>query len=372
MMQKQRKFWWLAGILVVLLACTAPSTAKPDESTMPADVAVGTQRPPGPTPAAGEVTPHPPAASAPSQWRFPGSNSTAFRSFRSHMVYTVTLPDEGKQYTLLDMQAEVIPGRATHEVLRQQEDQTPVEIIQIGNQAWMRLGDEPWMMVSSDQIAQAVAAPQDFVHIWQQSKDWQCVGKETASGQEVWHYTLDFSDASRLGNAADWFYSAAASVEALKGASFAVNQAKADVYVLPDGTLLKVYYLIAGEAHTADGQTRAVEMHSAYEIFDVNADIQITPPAEAAHLTEAPFPLPENATAMGGTEGMQVFTIPNTTVSDVIAFLEAHLPEQGFTMSNKMGDASSGYMLIVEGHGATYAVTVAPEGTGVTISIIGK
>jgi len=361
--------WWLVLMLAVLLACALP--AKTSSNDNPAgEVSPQPERPAAATPMAGSTL-APPAESNPAAWRFPGEDAEAVRTFRSRMRYTVALPDVGKQYTLMEMRAEVISGQAEHAIIMQQEGKAQVEIVQIGNQAWMRSGDGPWLMVTSDQIARVLSSSDDFLQRWGNAEDWQYAGAEQVDGKAVYHYTLDFSAALPQVNADDWFYSAESSVPVLQGASFAAKTAQADAYVFKDGTLFKIFYVIGGEAKLADGSTQAVEMHSAYEIADINADIQITPPAEAASLTEAPFPLPENAVAAGGMPGVQMFTVPDTAVADVLAFLETHLPGAGFTVSSKMGSAANGYMLTVEGNGATYAVTISPAGADVAISIMG-
>ena len=359
---------WLVVILGILVACALPSADSSERATDSAPQQ--TQRPAGPTSVAGS-TAAPPAESAPASWRFPGEDATAFRTFRSHMRYTVALPDAGKQYTLMDMQTEVVTGQAEHMVISQLEGETQVEIILIGDKTWLRSAGSPWMMMTSDQIAQTIASPNDFMQYWGDAEDWQYAGAEQADGKVVRHYTLEVSAPLSQVNADDWFYSAAANVSALQGASFSVETAQADAYVLDDGTLVKIFYVISGKARLTDGSDQRVEVHGAYEITDVDTEIQITPPVEAADLAEAPFPLPENAGVAGGMPGVQVFTVPDTTVDDVLAFLEAHLSEAGFTMSSKMGNAASGYMLTVEGNGAKYAVTVSPADGDVTISIMG-
>ncbi len=375
MFQHRANFWVLLGlVLLALVACAAPALNAPAPTAVATPIPAEQQRPPAPTtpPNAAASTAQPPAASNPAAWVFPSKDTAAFRTFRSRLVYAVALPDEGKQYTLMRMDAEVVAGEAEHDVLTQQDDTAEqIELIQVGENAWMRSAGSPWIMVSSDQIKQALSQPEDFVDDWKDMEGWEYVGAEQAEGQDVLHYTLNLSAYLQQADAEDWFYSAAANVPELQGATFALEDAKVDVYTLPDGMIFKTFYTFTGQATLPDGNTTKVEIHSTYEIFDINADIQITPPAEAGGLSEAPFTLPEGAKAIGGMQGIQMFQVPNTTVDAVITFLETNLPNEGFTVSGKMGDATNGYMLTVSGNGETFAVTVSPEGGDVVISIMG-
>ncbi len=312
----------------------------------------------------------PAAAVSPSAWKFPNRDNTSFRTYRAHLLFTVALPDDGQQYPVMEMQDEVVTGQAEHMLISEQDSGVEMEIIVIGDKAWMRSAGGNWLLIGSDQVEQIVTSPESYLPDFTDAH-WENAGTVTADGLQLYHYVLDLTQYIEQAEASNWFYTASSVVPELAGATYAIDEGKSEVYVLPGGLIFKSFYTLAGTATLADGSTKKVQMHNVFEITDVNADIQITPPPKSEGASaEAPFPLPPNATVVASTQGMQIFSVPGATLDEVMAFFDENLPAAGFTITNKFGSAESGYTMTISGNGKTYTTIVAADEGAVSISIM--
>lgn len=357
---------FLGLALLLLVACALPGLGSP--TAAPPTASAGQ---PSPAVDNGAATTPQTMAVSPSAWKFPNRDNTSFRTYRTHLLFTVALPDDGQQYPVMEVRDEVVSGQAEHMVLSGQGDGGPMEVIVVGDKAWMRSGDGNWLLLGGDQVEQIVAAPETYLPDFADAH-WENAGTVTLEGLSLSHYVLDLTEYIAQAEANNWFYTASSVVAALAGATYTIDEGKSEVYVLPDGLIFKAFYTLTGTATLPDGSTKKVQMHNIFEITDVNADFQITPPPESEGASvNAPFPLPPNATVVAGMQSMQIFSVPGATLDEVMAFLEENLPVAGFTITGKLGSTDTGYTLTISGNGKTYTAIVAAEGGSVSISIMG-
>ena len=154
--------------------------------------------------------------------------------------------------------------------------------------------------------------------------------------------------------------------QGLDDMQFDPKKVTVDAIVLQSGLVVK--QVMRGEGQlTRNAQTAPATVTWQMVLNDVNADLNVPLPAELENQVSganAPLPLPDSAQLNMSASGASIYTIPNTTVDDVLAFWQ----EQGLTIASKMGDAQNGMVVDVKkADGTQVKVLLSVDGKDVSV-----
>jgi hypothetical protein len=179
-----------------------------------------------------------------------------------------------------------------------------IEMIQVGETSWMRMGEE-WMQTSSDQATsfeQGMPYSADSFTSVAEDKDYEFVGKEEINGVQTRHYRLSLVS------------------RALTGLAFGnLDSGDIEVWVADESDLPKfpVRFTLEAEGELQEGKQGKLTFSQ--EIYDVNADFTIEPPAEAAETL-----LPEGVSAYpGATDTISMGSMYSFNSADDVATVAA-------------------------------------------------
>lgn len=218
------------------------------------------------------------------------------------------------------------------------EEVENMEMISIGDTAYMRVGGEDWFSIQSEdtsveEIGQ-IWAPEDFLG----GGDAEYLGIETINGVETKHYR----------------YKESAFVP---GAGFtAIDKAEGEVWV---STKHNVYVraIMHIEGHDADGVKGTFDMESNLEA--INEPITISAPEGVAKPgLPDDIPLMEGATEVSAFGQMVSFTVEKP-VSDVAAYYKEAMKDNGWTMGESIIEEMQNYTK--DGRTATIMISQAEE-----------
>jgi hypothetical protein len=237
----------------------APTAAPTSEPATAAAAPLPTKEPPPP------LTEVPPLLEEaftfdPDAWQ---ASLTTLNSFRQKVTLDFTDGSGAHSRAVYDGEATTDPT-ALHSTLRVEGEaasQLPtnqVELIWIGDQAWIRVGRTPWVPVSVSAIegeyaGQAVGVG-DLLPFVQQASRVQ--PNETVNGIECEHYTYD------LGN-----------LETEAG----MTSAQGDIWVAEDGGYV-VRLTMSGQGTYYGTYGSSGTLQLVYDLFDVNTPLTIKPP----------------------------------------------------------------------------------------------
>jgi hypothetical protein len=179
-----------------------------------------------------------------------------------------------------------------------------VEMIQIGDKQYMKIGDQCLQSSQADQAPlQNSINPNELFGALRGEK---VLGKETINGMPATHYLVNESGAGVMGYV----------------------QSKSEAWVADDGQyVVKAVFEATGKDNFFGNSQAEGTIRWTYELSDINASIRIEAPADCGLSEDIPLP-PDAAdqVSMGDT------TIFNTSQSlkDVIAFYEKELEDRGW------------------------------------------
>ncbi len=204
-------------------------------------------------------------------------------SYRS--TFTMRTDMEDGTITEITFEHEATRDPAASRVVMKNTDNgtaSEIEMIQVGDTSWMRMGEE-WMQTSSDSATsfeQGMPYSADTFTSVAEDKDYEFVGKEEVNGVQTRHYRLSLVS------------------RALTALAFGdIDSGNIEVWVADESDLPKfpVRFTLEAEGELQEGKQGT--MTFSQEIYDVNADFTIEPPAEAAAglLPEGVSPYPNAA-----------------------------------------------------------------------------
>lgn len=194
-----------------------------------------------------------------------------------------------------------------------------VEMIQVGETSWMRMGGE-WMQTTTDDTAsfeQGMPYSADTFTSAAEDKDYDFVGKEEVNGVQTRHYRLSLVS------------------RALAALAFGdIDSGSIEVWVADESDLPKfpVRFTLEAEGELQEGKRGTLTFSQ--EIYDVNTDFTIEPPAEAAETL-----LPEGVSAYPGAtdtismESMYSFNSADD-VATVAAFYQSAFEAAGWSQTD--------------------------------------
>ena len=184
-----------------------------------------------------------------------------------------------------------------------------VEMIQIGDQQYMKLNGQCLQVGQADQSPlQNALSPNE---LFGSLRGERVLGRETINGVPTTHYLVNDGGASALG----------------------YIQSKSEVWVADDGQyVVKAIFEATGkDAFFGNSQTEGT-IRWTYELSNINAPITIEAPADCGLSEDIPvLPDATDQISMGNT------TIYNTSRSlkDVIAFFEKELEDRGWVKADE-------------------------------------
>lgn len=227
------------------------------------------------------------------------------------------------------------------------EDGEPlaIEMIQIGNAAYMDFGTGEWMATTSDEASMTdmgyLTDPADYV-----TEDAENLGVETVNGRSARHYRTTDSWEMALGMAD-------------------LEEGQADWWVDEEEDLL-VKMEITWTGTDDDGNHGTFFMTS--DLLEVNEPIEITAPeGVAAPGLPEDIPMMDGATDFAAFGTMATFTVEGA-VDDVVAYYESALADNGWTYAEDRSFAPTMLTFTKGSRSATVMVSDNEDGTvGVTI-----
>ncbi|MCR4407853.1 MAG: hypothetical protein NUW24_13205 [Anaerolineae bacterium] len=294
------------------VATTAPSGEKPVATTAPSgEKPVATQAPTGEEPGEEEIT------------YTPVEQLDWLNSYRTRVLFKWETLDEPKEESSMDMVSEYVKEpSARHFIINStgtsESDTGTIEYIQIGNQVWMKMGtgeEAGWMQTSSEEEEAAFGeglfdfAGENFVGELEGAR--RVLPDEEVNGVLCRHYTFD---ETMLMGAASWGE---------------LTKANGEVWLsAADGFTVKYTFNAEGQDLMGTTEDRPGRLTMEYEMYDINADIVIEPPAGVGLPEDIPLMADAKVDAvMGGL----IMCSTTSSVEDVVAFYQAEMPANGWT-----------------------------------------
>ena len=255
-------------------------------------------------------------------------------SYRSRIMIKWETLDEPKEEGSIEMLSEFVRDPAAQRIVMNSTGTGEnaigsVEYIQIGDTAWMNMGEESgWMQVSAEESEMVFGqgffdfAEEDFLNEIEGARR---VGDETVNGIPCRHYVFD--ETSLFAGA--W------------GAWGELDKVNGEVWIsAKDGFTVKYTLDAEGKGLMGEGE-RSEHLSVVFEVYDINANIVIEPPSDAETGMPEDIPLMPDAKVDMAMGGMMMYTTASS-VEDVVAFYEAQMPTNGWTQDPDAGFSMEG------------------------------
>ena len=238
-----------------------------------------------------------------------------------------------------------------------------VELIQVEDQMWVRVGDQ-WLLAAQQEPP---SVDQDLESVLQITAlgDLEPQERVTVNGFETVRYHTEWNAAVIDEPATFGFLdSFLAAFGAREDVDIQPEQVVLDIFATDDDLIVKAVYQIQHHVTQNDQSATLVE-EIVFEVQSINTGITIEPPADAA-ATTLDIPLPEGATLQSMFAGTYVYVVPGATLDDVVAFYDEALPQNGFTITQRVVMSGQGGLLQAEKEGRVYQVVIGADAEGQT------
>lgn len=306
----------IAALLMLSLGCSlfgGKATEEPPSSAPTAAVVEKTTE----APAAGEDKPvaneNEPADDEDAPLNFDANALEGLSSYRMDMTWSFTNADGSVEEFNIQEEATRSPAAQRYTM---QSGGESIEFIQIEQTQWMRFGEE-WMQTTASEGEAMGGFGEFFVQPEEMfsgvdTNAYKYMGKDDVNSLNTRHYQLKDS-ATNL---------------ALAFNATEVEEGTIDVWIVDERDLPKFvarYEVSATGTFQEEGTGTLI---LSWNIYDVNAEITIEPPADVATLPEGLEPCPDAADVMVmGT--MSIFTCP-APVADTVTFYTEMLENSGW------------------------------------------
>lgn len=364
----------MAMLALVLLAGCGGKTATPAGETPAAQATAGapsaTKAPaqPSPTPVPPTDTPAPtqPTAAAETPQAIEDVSKLPWlKSYRMRL----TIETSGEAYAeeagnTLEMIGEFVKEPpAMRYVITGSTPEDSMEMIRIGNQTWLKMGDS-WIQSSDESAVKfgeefMLFEPQDLSKDW---KDLSRVGRETVNNIQTTHYKFDKQAFLTI-----------LTDEETRALYQNLDVAEVNFYLADEGYIVKMVTHLSGKGVNSNEPDLAGEMKTTYEIYDLNAPIEITPPSVPSATEGMGFTIPEPAGAKQtmSQQGMVMYTVANMSLADAAEFYKKGFTDQGLTyVENSSMVTESFATLSFEGKGAAVSVMISPDQSAGALAVI--
>ncbi len=238
-------------------------------------------------------------------------------SYRSKITMTVVYTN-GTTEQMEMSQEEVRDPLAKHILLH--SDQGDIEMIQVGDTQWMRLGDN-WMQspVGDEQafgdFGSLFIGADELADVSQQN-DYKYIGREDVNGVRTKHYQLKYNASMNVGQEE-------------------ISNGVADIWIANESNLPEFAVRFKLEASgMVDNQQSQFSILQ--DVYDINKPITIEPPEDAQNVgLPDDIPMYPGATGVTSMGGMVVFSSEDD-VATVSAFYIEKLEADGWTKTDGM------------------------------------
>jgi hypothetical protein len=218
------------------------------------------------------------------------------------------------------------------------EGMDSIEMYQVENMTYMKLGEE-WLSMPSTEAIGADAMVINPDDVLGDTCGWESQGRAEYEGVDAYHWTLSQDDLEACMTAEDL------------AEIGDIDEASGDLYVAVEGNyILYMNVAFAGANLNANlgSETETLEqgrMEITFEMTDVNVPFTIEVPEEAAASGGLPedLPAPDDAQDVASMFGMITFNSPSTP-QQVAEFYQAQMPANGWTETS-FEEMSGLYML---------------------------
>ncbi|MGQ9668277.1 MAG: hypothetical protein ACUVWB_13285 [Anaerolineae bacterium] len=367
--------WVITAVLALALlagcggkATTPAGEATAAQATAGAPSATKAPAQPSPTPVPPTDTPVPtqPAAAAETPQAIEDVSKLPWlKSYRMRL----TLETSGEAYAeeagnKLEMIGEFVKEPpAMRYVIIGSTPEDSMEMIRIGNQSWLKMG-ESWIQSTDESAAKfgeefMLFEPEDLSKDW---KDLSRVGKETVNNIQTTHYKFDKQTFLTI-----------LTDEETRTLYQNLDIAEVDFYLADEGYIVKMVTLLSGKGVNSNKPDLAGEMKTTYEIYDLNAPIEITPPSVPSATEGMGFTIPEPAGAKQtmSQQGMVMYAVANMSLADAAEFYKKGFTDQGLTYLEDSSMVSEKLAtLSFEGKGAAISVMISPDQSAGGLAVI--
>lgn len=339
---------WIAMLLLLSLGCSLFGSKATEEPTAAAQPTTEQQEEKE-TPEEQKATPEATAESASEDEGFSVDTNAleGLDSYRMQMTWSFTADDGTVEEFSIEEEATRDPAAQRYTITS--ADQS-MEFIRVGDTQWMHAGED-WMQtsVSADdemgQFGQFVQPDQMFSDVDKDS--YKYLGKETINGMNTRHYRLK----ENVWNSS-WNLMATE-----------VEEGSMELWIVDERNLPKIAARFEINIKGTFSDERKGELFLTWEIFDVNADITIEPPAEAEGMG-----LPEGLELCPDSSNMTVMgkmTIFNCagTVEDTATFYTEALENAGWDVEGEVTRLEGMMMGTWKKGDETLSVTITKDDT---------
>ncbi len=295
----------------------------------------------------------------------------AIRTYRLRWEYRFVLEDEQRTQTLLHLEMSVNKDQDAQQMLLRSHDGEEWAWVQIGDQLWTKGADMGWIMATEAGLGTELS-PIDTEDLWMpldEVSGWEPVGEETLNGQPTQHYRITIPEAAWAEEAqtamSDWGLGVQYTLRP-------AGPAQGDAWLTADGWVVRYDIRLPLTAVDNAGAEHPARLEWSYEVWDINAPVDIQPP-QGSDAAAAPVPVPPNAVlavAQADT-GMWAYTVQNSTLNEVTAFYRQQAEAGALTLEGEMGGSGMGFWqaTVALPDGARYQIMAAPQGAAVMLTI---
>lgn len=287
-------------------------------------------------------------------------------SYRSRIMMKWETLDEPKEEGSMEMLGEYVKDPAAQRFVMSStgtapEDTGTMEYIQIGDTAWMNMGEEMggWMQVSADESDMIFGQGLfDFAEgdIPGGLEGARRVGDETVNGIPCHHYVFDET----------------MPLMAMGQGEPELEKANGEIWIsAKDGFTVKYTLDAEGKGLIGEEEDRPEHLSMEYEIYDINADIVIEPPSGAETGLPEDIPLMSDAQVEMAMEGFIIYSTASS-VEDVVAFYQDQMPANGWTENTDSAysmEGMAGLEFTKEGRTASLMITYDEESKKTNVMI---
>jgi hypothetical protein len=356
------------AVMALLVGCGGKATT-PAGETPAAQATTAQQAPAQPTPVPPTATPAPTqAVSAPTETPQAVEDVSKVPWLKSYRM-RMTIETSGEAYadqqsSKLEMVGEFVKEPpAVRYIITGATPEDSMEMIQIGNQSWIKMGNS-WMQ-SSQETAPNFDEQFMIFHPEQLTAGWETatkIGKEKVNGIDTTHYRFD--KPTFLQFMLD---------EETRAKYENLDVAQIDIYLADEGYIVKMVTHMAGKGVEESKPDLAGELKSTFEVYDLNAPIEITAP-EVPSVTEGlgfTIPEPAGAKQAWAQEGMVMYNVSGMTLAEAVEFYKKGFTDQGLKYIEDSSTTTDTFATLeFQGEKAKVSVMISPDQNTGTLTAV--
>ena len=283
-------------------------------------------------------------------------------SYRMRMEFTAAgaaFEEQQQVPGAIQMTGEFVKEPPAQRLVIRSGEEVFAEMVKIGERSWTSFAGM-WMETTGEEAPDFTEEFLFFdVNELGRLDEFEKVGKEEVNGIMTIHYRFNKETLRRA-------LGAAAEIEEWE----MLTTAEGDMYVSPDGFIVKWNMRFEGAGLNTDKPEASGSVTTTYQIYDLNAPIEIKPPEQAGAGLGIDLPVPEGAKPTLVMERMVTYEIAEATVEDLVEFYKTKLPALGFTLNEDDTLVSEDFAnLTFTGEGIKLSISIFAGDEGFQIMI---